>query len=144
MERCWIARGTGSALRKRDYIIVASLAVLLIAWALIWRALYSQPGKHFVIMCDNTEIFEGNLEDDSYIAVDAGTAVVLKDKDEARNYLDNDKHPDATNIIVVENGAAEVIAADCPDKICVNSQPVSDVGNSIVCMPNKVAVTIRN
>ena len=32
--------------------------------------------------------------------------------------------------------------ADCPDKICVNHATISDVGESIVCLPHRVVVEI--
>ena len=32
--------------------------------------------------------------------------------------------------------------ADCPDKLCVNQNAVSKNGESIICLPNKVVVTV--
>lgn len=49
---------------------------------------------------------------------------------------------DGTNILVIKNGSADMIRADCPDKLCVNQKAISKNGESIICLPNKVVVTI--
>lgn len=46
------------------------------------------------------------------------------------------------NTLVIKDGAAAVTAADCPDGICVGHRAVSRVGQSILCLPHKVAVTV--
>lgn len=44
--------------------------------------------------------------------------------------------------IVIESGYAYVSDSDCSDKICVNTGKISRVGQAVVCLPNKVSVTI--
>lgn len=46
------------------------------------------------------------------------------------------------NTLVIENGSAYMEYADCPDKICIGQGRISDSSESIVCLPNKVVVTI--
>lgn len=46
------------------------------------------------------------------------------------------------NTLVIENGKAYVKYADCPDKICQNHKPISLDGDSIICLPHKVAITV--
>ena len=48
-----------------------------------------------------------------------------------------------TNTVEIKNGEVSVISADCPDKICVNHRAVSKSGESIICLPNKVVVSIE-
>ena len=47
-----------------------------------------------------------------------------------------------TNRLVIKDGRASVSEASCPDGICSSHRPVSRVGESIVCLPNKVVVTV--
>ncbi len=47
-----------------------------------------------------------------------------------------------TNRVVIEDGAARMEWADCPDQICVNHRAVSKNGESIICLPNQVVVTV--
>lgn len=43
----------------------------------------------------------------------------------------------------IESGIADVTGASCPDLLCVNHRPVSRTGESIVCLPGKVVLTVR-
>lgn len=46
------------------------------------------------------------------------------------------------NTLVIQEGKADMIKADCPDQICVKQEPVSAAGETIICLPNRVVVTI--
>ena len=48
-----------------------------------------------------------------------------------------------TNVVEIKGGEVSVISADCPDKICVNHRAISKSGESIICLPNKVVVSIE-
>ena len=48
-----------------------------------------------------------------------------------------------TNILVIKNGIADMIEADCPDQICVNQKEISKTRETIVCLPNKVIVEVK-
>lgn len=47
-----------------------------------------------------------------------------------------------SNIIVVRDGKVYVSEATCPDKICKKHRPISKVGETIVCLPNKMTLRI--
>ena len=47
------------------------------------------------------------------------------------------------NLLVIENGQAKVTEADCPDKLCVNQKAIRYQGESIICLPHKVTVSIE-
>ena len=47
-----------------------------------------------------------------------------------------------TNILVIENGKTYVKSASCPDGICSSHRPISYSGESIICLPNKVVITV--
>ena len=47
-----------------------------------------------------------------------------------------------TNILQIKNGKADMISADCPDKLCVNQKAVSKNNENIICLPNKVIVEV--
>lgn len=49
---------------------------------------------------------------------------------------------DWENILEIKNGSANMIKADCPDKVCVNHAPISKKGETIVCLPHKVVVEV--
>ncbi len=47
------------------------------------------------------------------------------------------------NILLIEDGRAFVKDASCPDGICVAHKPISKDSESIVCLPNKVVITVK-
>lgn len=48
-----------------------------------------------------------------------------------------------TNYLIIKDGVADMIEADCPDQICVNQKAISKTGETIVCLPNKVIVDVK-
>lgn len=48
------------------------------------------------------------------------------------------------NILVVKDGMADITEASCPDKVCVRHKAVDKNGETLVCLPNKVVVEIKN
>ncbi len=46
------------------------------------------------------------------------------------------------NVLKIEEGKAEITAADCPDLICVKHRPVCRAGETIICLPHRVVVEI--
>ena len=48
-----------------------------------------------------------------------------------------------TNVLVIEDGAAFLNYSDCPDHTCERTGKIRYVGESIVCLPNRVAITIK-
>ena len=47
------------------------------------------------------------------------------------------------NIVVIEGGKVYMEWADCPDKLCINQGKIAKTGQTIICLPNKVMVTIK-
>ena len=48
------------------------------------------------------------------------------------------------NVLIIENGEAYVTDASCPDGICAGHRPINKTGESIVCLPHKVVVTVKS
>lgn len=47
------------------------------------------------------------------------------------------------NRLVIQDGKAYVESASCPDGICAAHKPIHREGESIVCLPNKVVITVQ-
>ena len=48
------------------------------------------------------------------------------------------------NLLVIRDGAALVEDASCPDGICAAHRPISRNGESIICLPNKVVISVSS
>lgn len=60
--------------------------------------------------------------------------------------LDQDQTVDinGTNQLVIEDGSARMEWADCPDQICVEHRKISRNGESIICLPNQVVISVES
>lgn len=47
-----------------------------------------------------------------------------------------------TNILVIKDGEAYLSYADCPDGVCINTGRIRFVGESIICLPNRLVITV--
>ena len=75
-----------------------------------------------------------------------GKAVIRVDGELYGEYdLSKDQTIDiqGTNTLEIHDGKARMSSADCPDKLCVHQKAVSRDGESIICLPNKVVVSIE-
>jgi hypothetical protein len=48
------------------------------------------------------------------------------------------------NILKIKNGSAVITEADCPDKLCVQQKKISQQGETLVCLPHKVIVSVQS
>ena len=46
------------------------------------------------------------------------------------------------NLLIIKDGVAYVEKATCPDGICAAHKPISRDGESIVCLPHRVVITV--
>ena len=46
------------------------------------------------------------------------------------------------NAVVIDNGSVRMVAANCPDELCVKQGAISSPHSVIVCMPNRIAVRL--
>lgn len=47
------------------------------------------------------------------------------------------------NTFRIKDNHVEMVKADCPDQYCVKHHSISKNGESIICLPNKVVITIK-
>ena len=80
-----------------------------------------------------------------------GIAVVTIDGEEyaqfslGENIVEKIELPDGSyNILKIKDGKADIIEASCPDGICVDHRKICKTNQTIVCLPNKVIITIQD
>ena len=110
-------------IKKSDFVII--ICVVCIAGLILC-------GLHFLSPQGNTVRIE----------VDSKTVASFP-LDENRAYSVR-KNGKVTNIVEIKDEKVSVSAADCPDKICVKHREISKSGESIICLPNKVVISIES
>lgn len=110
----------GNGMKKNDWILAACILLAAVA-ILLFQFVRSDSGAGKVSVTVDGEIFGTySLADDQTVDIDG------------------------TNRLVIENGTAEMEWADCPDQICVNHRAVSREGESIICLPNQVVISVTD
>ena len=74
------------------------------------------------------------------VQIDGKTVMELPLREDARLVLGEGEH---TNTLVIQGGTARVVEASCPDQICVRQGAVQYAGESIVCLPHRLVITVR-
>lgn len=74
-------------------------------------------------------------------------AVVCVNGEETARYSleENGEYPlnGGTNILVIQDGEAWLVDANCPDKLCVKQGRIKYTGQCITCLPNRLTVTLE-
>lgn len=108
-------------MKKADIILIA--AVTIVAAAFFFINSHNDSGLKVVVLDkDNNIIWEESLMKDC-------TETITSEN--------------GYNIVVIKNGQVYVKDADCKNRICVDSKAISRKGQSIVCMPHKIAISIK-
>ena len=101
-----------------DIIVVASLLVLSMAVLLVVNFTRAE-GTYVEVTVDGNVVGEYPLAINSTYSLNGGT-----------------------NVLTVENGVAYMSYSNCPDQTCENTGKVKLVGQTIICLPNRVTITI--
>lgn len=48
------------------------------------------------------------------------------------------------NLLMIKEGSAQISDANCPDRICVRSRAIGRDGESIICLPHSLVISIRS
>jgi len=119
--------GSGSKVKGRRQgltsilLIAALLLGGLLGWAGIQAYANAHPG-HLVVITDSEGMtYELPLDRDAQQVITT---------------------PLGTNTVVVDGGRVHIEEADCPGQDCVEHDSISNAGETIICLPNQLVVTI--
>ena len=109
---------------RNDLILIGGLLiVLVIAGLMFW--LLRGDGDAVVVEVDGKPYGTYSLAVDRTVEIRTG---------------DGGKD---VNVLVIKDGKAYVESANCRDGICAAHKPISKQGESIVCLPHKVVITVK-
>ena len=109
-----------AALKRGDlYLIIGCLLAALICCGL-WLLL-RQDGAEVIVEQNGQETARYALAEDRTVRIEGEGGY---------------------NLLVIENGEAWLSEADCPNLLCVKTGKIRYAGQSIVCLPHKLAVRI--
>ena len=101
-----------------DIIVIASFLLLSLAMLGITH-LTKEEGAFVQVTVDGKVVGEYSLLRDGTYSLNGGT-----------------------NTLTVRNGEAYMSYSSCPDHVCENTGKIKHVGQTIICLPNRLTVTI--
>lgn len=104
-----------------DILLIVGILILAVAGLFAWKKLET-PGAYVDIMIDGNSVKTLRLDQDASYEV---------------------KQQAGVNTVVVQDGSVTVQDADCPDKICVKHRAINRTGETIICLPHKLVVEIK-
>lgn len=113
----------GGRLFRNDVIFIVVLLFVVSALGLCFY-LFRGEGDSVVVTVDGKEFGRYSLTEDITVEIRTG----------AQN--------EELNLLVIKDGQAYVETATCPDGICAGHKPIKREGESIVCLPHKVVITV--
>ena len=111
---------TESIKKYRLDIIVIAVILLLSVSLLLIMTLTKKEGAVAVVEIDGKTVAEYSLAVNGEYSLNNGT-----------------------NVLVIENGQAYLNFSNCPDHTCEITGKIRYVGQTIVCLPNKLSITIK-
>ena len=108
---------------KKKYhldIIVISAILLVSLLTLLIVTLTKKEGSTVVVEINGVKVSEYSLFQSGEYSLNGGT-----------------------NVLVIENGEAYLNYSDCPDHTCERTGKIKYVGQSIICLPNKINISIK-
>ena len=103
---------------RADIIVIAVLLSVSVL-ALLFSNLLRKEGAYLQVEIDGTVSASYPLFENAVYSLNGGT-----------------------NELTVKDGVAYMTYSDCPDHTCENTGRVKYVGQTIVCLPNRVSITV--
>jgi hypothetical protein len=117
-------KDTGVKRKIRNDIILVLCLLLIAVIGLAYLYLFRDKGDTVKVTVDGNQIGIYSLNENMT------KDIITGEKGENLNRL------------IIKDGKAYMETATCPDGICVNHNPIFRDGESMVCLPNGVVVTI--
>lgn len=105
-------------MRKNDILLAGAILIIAVFGLLFYMRLGKQAAATITVTVNGEVYGTYSLEHDQKISIGK------------------------TNQLLIKDGKADMIEADCPDQICVKHKTISKNKESIVCLPNKVIVEV--
>lgn len=107
---------------KKDLLFITAILLAAGLAFLFFRPQPSESLSRAEISVDGKTVMELDLSEDQVLTVDGASG--------------------GYNRIQVRDGAVSVLEASCPDKVCVHTGTVRYPGETIVCLPNRMIITV--
>lgn len=111
-----------TVIQKRELLLIAAILVIAGILSVAFYAVNRKPAEQVVVSVDGQTVATLDLHKDTDMTING--------------YGGTDR-------LIIKDGYASITEASCPDKVCVRTGKIHKSGELIVCLPNRVVVTIE-
>ena len=111
--------------KVRNDLFLIGILVLLAVGALLWFCLRRQKDNLIVKIYYHQELIQ---------EIELSTLV------EPKEYVVEAQN--GSVVIIIESDGVFVLSSDCPDQICVHQGKITQSGQTITCLPNRVSIQL--
>lgn len=112
--------------KKRNDIALTIFLLIAALSFLVFQTFHTKKGASVIVQQNGETLYELSLSEDR-----TGEKALRLES------------ADGYNLLVIEEGKAYIKEADCPDKLCVKQRAISRQGESLICLPHRLAVTVE-
>lgn len=111
-----------AGIKRWDIILTAIFLITAALFFICYNLFFHNPGTSVQITVDGRIINTLPLGNDTTLAING--------------------YNGGTNILQIKDGYASIIDADCPDKLCQKQKKTRYNGETLVCLPHRVVVSV--
>ncbi len=132
--------------RKADIILLVVLVVIGLAASAVLAMSRTEAGKNakVVIESNGKTYAEYSLYADETVTVPAPKQFAVDAPDVSDPEASADARYDYYNVVKISGGEVSVTEASCKNQVCVKHGSITHVGETIVCLPNRLVVRITD
>ena len=102
-----------------DVIVISAIAFVTLL-LLLFSFLSKRSGDYAIVEINGAEVGRYSLYENGRFPLNGGT-----------------------NVLIIEHGTARLEESNCPDHTCERTGKVSYVGQTIICLPNRLSITVK-
>lgn len=103
---------------KNDILFISVILIIALIFTFFIN-IFGREGKYIIVSIDGEIYEEYELSANTTVSLPTG------------------------NTLVIEDNAAYISDSTCRDKICVNHNSISMSGESIICLPHKLVIEVK-
>ncbi len=112
--------------KRRNDIILSTGVVVIAFFVLVLQNCMAETGAKVIVQCDGALLYEYSLGED-------------RTGDDAINIETQNGY----NVLEIKDGKAYIREADCPDGLCMKQKDISRQGESLICLPHKLVISVE-
>lgn len=94
-----------------------------------------------LIICNQ---YKKRTTENAYVVIEINGEEIGRYSLNENRELELETYNGGSNIVVIKDNEVTVTEASCPDKICVNHKAIKYNGETIICLPNRMTLTIES